>query len=812
VYREPNGELLILGPNALGSTFLLLVIGMMVVAAGAALLRTVKEELGREFKFDREIRIGTVVAVALFVFFTPPPYSVTVADDFHLGETLIPWQQLTVFGQRLYTDFVSVQGVLGLSYGAINEWLFAGTVATYPIAAFWMLAIANGVTAIAICRTIGSGWGLILAPITFTMLDRVLLVPLLFLLLASRWATSSAARWIAMFVTVAALHFLWIPSTGTAFALSGAVFFIAALFLVIQNARLGSFSKREVAHVIGAVALVAAIAPFLGGALSFVTENGSTNAVAYGVMIEANHLPPNFPRWFGDPFFDMLVWEGIRFGGWLVGAFGLLTIAALAGRTAVTQRLPQGNRIAAILILGIGGAAFAYALIPYSAGRIDGGGLSRSGCITLLLFGFFIPMVVALYKRSIGVFPLALTVLGLLLGVRFAYAPPTLGYLVERANQIVQIPGDAVNVTGSAQELPNLGGGYVTARTWDEITRLRQALAVYLKDGETYFDLTNRSAFYFFLGKRVPSPYSADYLAANGAIQNRIVERLERERPPVAWVGPVMRFDESPTAIRSYRVLRWFLESGYRYESAFGNQFLVRPDRLVGEGAAERLHEIESGLSRSDLAALPNAWGRNYSRLESRFVERAALGLLPPESGLLLRENNWLELRASRPQFRWAIPASAGMAEARPDYLLVELSRRGPQRRLRGELLWSERTADGSRPDRSTNNDQPSWTADGSRPGRSSNNDQPSWTADGSRPDRSTNNDQTTPVGGPPSEFKRGTGITFQVKPGVLLIPLGSQLRWHRDTEITDLRLELTGESVGSKLRIERATLLRLVR
>ncbi len=764
VLRDPSGTLILVEPNMWGKLLLFCGIAMLFVDAIQGFSQTIRRQITHR-GWDTQVRVSTAVALTAFLFYSPQPYSVTIFDDFHLGETLIPWQQLSVFGQGLYSDFVSVQGLLGISFGAANGLFFDNTVATYPIAAFWVLVIANCITSVLLCFTLGTGWALLLSPITFTTLDRVLLVPIMFLVLASPLVTKTPLRWLLTFCVVATLHFLWIPSAGTAviLALSPFAVFCGVRTLNIDSLRaLWRQNLRLRSLLIGVALLSLAIllGPYLLGALSFVAENGSTNTVAYGVAMDGHQMPLSFPRWFTSNFANIVAWEFVRFGGWLIGSLVLLAIAIRAVRlsTATTGKLlaelPSGEakRLVSPLIFGIGGALFAWALIPYSTGRIDAMHLSRSGSIAMLTFGFFIPVTIALFHKRYGVWPISLGVLGVCLGVRFAYAPPTVAALLPRAASIVTIPNDAVRVDGPATGFPNLGVGYIAADKWDGIIRLQGALNKYLKPGETYFDLTNRSAYYFFLGRRVPSPYSADYLAANGKIQSRILDRLARENPPVVWVGPSIRFDDSPASIRSYRLLRWFIERGYRYESADGLQFLVRPDRLLQSKLEEKIAEVLPTISKSDLAKLPIAWGRNFERLSDRFESRATLSLTPPESGLLRRESDWYELRSGSPRFTFSIP-SFGTSE-RPDYLLLQIGRRGPPNsKLKGELLW--------------------------------------------------HGDQST--------FIRGSGLQFDVKAGTLLIPLGSNLNWHRTENLKELRLEISGEMVGTKLKIERAELLRLV-
>ncbi|KAF6605690.1 hypothetical protein H6F38_32245, partial [Paenibacillus sp. EKM208P] len=94
------------------------------------------------------------------------------------------------------------------------------------------------------------------------------------------------------------------------------------------------------------------------------------------------------------------------------------------------------------------------------------------------------------------------------------------------------VPDNAVFVNGAKQGVPDVGEGYIAKDRWKEMLDFEMVISKILKKGETYADLTNRTLFYEITNKKVPTFYSADYLAANEEIQEKMIKSLDKEAPP----------------------------------------------------------------------------------------------------------------------------------------------------------------------------------------------------------------------------------------------------------------------------------------
>jgi hypothetical protein len=646
----------------------------------------------------------TVVAVACYLAFTPVVFSALVAgDDFHYGESLLPWQQVMELRQELYFGFVSIQWALGLLYGALNRVFFEGTAASFLHAyALWPLLV-TALNAVLLSRRLGTGWALALCVVAMPVTDRHYLVLPLLLVLASPSLLARPAAWLGAWAGLSVAHGFYNPSAGAAL---GVALLPVAGVLALRLARELPRSEagrrwRWVAGLAVGFVLLALVARPLYGLFLFLRENGSVNATAYGISLVQF---PFVPDWF--PSRDRLLWEGLRIGGWLLGA---VVLWALFCRARARADVPDGERESA-QVLNLGALAFLVLMVPYSMGRIDPGVLSRPGTLSMLSLGFLIPCALVLDARRAGHFLAVTVIVGALMGLRTvasAFEAPRLlmpaptplepARLLTRPLAPIPVPEGVALVEGRDLGLPNLGRLFAPADRLQDIQRFGHVLEALLEPGETYLDLTNRSANYYFLGRRVPAHYAADYTAVGYAVQRRVLGTLEREPPPLVWLGPGMRHDGGPASLRSYRVYRWLLTQGYRYHARDGFELLLRPDRYAARVAPGGDAKAEAdGLLRTFhapyLDAIPSSWGRSWERLAPRF-DAQGLSLEAPELLDVEQEpEGWLRASGVVPRLIWKLPRPVSGREF--DFLRLEFEcRDATDPWPRGLVLWASPTA-----------------------------------------------------------------------------------------------------------------------
>ncbi|WP_123042247.1 hypothetical protein [Cohnella candidum] len=534
-----------------------------------------------------------LIPIAVFIAFRIPQYTAFASDDFHLGEIMIAWQQIFGFHQQMYTDFVSVQGIGGMLYGAINDFLLNGTMETVTQSYAVFTALFVAVTAFLLSRTVGNMWALLISTFILPNTDRIYFVPIVLLVLANKKLLSRPMIWLQLWLVLSAVHSFFNPSVGMATSLASFPFAVVMVIKTIKEKWPSFYWNRHRVPFAGILILNAAAAvvlfkPFLG-LVGFLIDNGSLNTTAYGItFIRDKVVPDYFPHLFSSALLNKLLWETFRIGGLLLSFILFWYIGMREIRNQGTKW-----RLTPTLVMAISAGLLVITVMPYSMGRIDPASINRPGTITLMFFGAVLPVAFALLLKSKSN-RLWVIMAGLLLGMKYVFVYQPVPYIQAKAIENIYVPNEAKYVEGEKVGLPMLGHSYMENAKLEDILNFHSTLNGLLRQGETYYDLTDRSLYYYVANKRVPALYSADFLAANERIQSKVISKLEAEKPAVVWAGPSIRHDGGPSSLRSYRIYRWLLEQGYRYDSVNGLDFLLSPDRYreVFDKSLSQVNEI----------------------------------------------------------------------------------------------------------------------------------------------------------------------------------------------------------------------------
>ncbi len=708
------------------------------------------DKKARSTRLDSLVSPWALFSIGAYFHFHFPALSALSTDDFHLGEMILPWQQIATLGQAQYSGFVSIHGMWGLLLGAVDQYFYAGNIQTFlPAESMLRSLICGGIVAL-VARNLGTIWAFIVLPVALPHTDRLYFVVLGFLILASETLLATPLYWLLSYVALACAAILLIPGSGAAFSLS---LLPCALALALA-AVLPKFPKVDRRGVIFTVLLgvaIAALSSPLIGVIQFVKENGSTNTTAYSTLIFEHVLQvvPGIPHQFNDPLYNRLAWEVIRIGGWMLGVVTLFLLW-IRTRTSPWQRLTPASLLSISLIL------FLFLLFPYAMGRVDPPfSLSRVGALSFATLGIFIPIAYAATYKQIGSSPLPLFVIAISMGIPFARFHPLLSDLLNRPTLQLAVPPGFISADPAYARFPGLGDSIIPQDKAPAFVALDDELKRLLKPGETYFDFTNRSATYYILNYRVPSPYSATYLAVNEPIQRRVIERLEKELPPIALVYPDIRFDKASPSLRSYRVFRWFIDKGYKMVPVRTNWYLIRPDRLAEHPELRPLSNDDFAklMATPDLEGIPAAWGKSRSQLESRLQPSVQLETSTVD-GAMVGKGGWWKLKNRTVIFH--LKPNEILSGANNDYLILKLERMGDARprKFTGALSWR----------------------------------------------------------GKDEAFDPARQIKFRAPPGDLIIPAANDPRWLLNENIEEVTLEITGDDIGSWLKVSEARGMKLVR
>ncbi len=571
--------------------------------------------------------VTPVAVVSLMVFAHGPMVGLPTAerDYFHFGEQVLPWQQLRDFGSRPYVDFVPIHGLMAFARGGLNGAFFDGTAAHYAAADALLCGLATAAIAWGACRLLGPVAALVLLAVPLTSpampeLDRLFLLP------AGLFVMAAPATWRRPTRGLVA----WVVTCGVMVGYNAAVgpaFVVATAPVAAWGAwRAGWRRSLWVGAGCGGVVLAGAAVPVARGVavafVRFVVDNGWTNTVAHAMPWSAGADQRTPLTGIGS---SQLLWETVRLS-WMGVA---VVAAALAWRaTAAGGRARRG------LVPLATGTTLALAIaFPWTMGRIAPGVFSRPGAVSATAVGYLLPALLLLAvpaRRAAAAVLAAVVLIGLFESGSTTDLDPAVVSAKATARRVV--PADVAVVDGDTLGLPGVGRVVAPTPNWlADVAALRRGLDRLLRPGETYLDLTQQQALYFYLGLRVPVRY-VSYVAANGRLQAAEARQLAERPVPAVMIGPSAWFDELPDALRCYRLWR---DYALRYVPVRVGTFtfLVDPVRAAAFTGAPaprpgqrpvvteaRLQALDALVRPDDLHRLPMSWGRSWATLRSRFV------------------------------------------------------------------------------------------------------------------------------------------------------------------------------------------------
>ncbi len=457
------------------------------------------------------------VVVVLKLGNTHAPY--ISSDDYHFGEKLVGfWTYLQ--GSVPYISYLPPHGLIQDDLASsLSFVLYDGTAAAYSEAARLTFALLALVAYLSIYRFSNSP-GLAFVAIVQLLsgllfmggrLEWLFLVPF-----ACLWFDSALrdapARWLSIWLLTVPILILGAPPQGLLLAAaSGAIALQSASHLWVKAERRRLWGIGLSICLLLVAALLVPWLQMLFGALRYVFENGPLNQLAHGV--------PWKESW-GSGERSGLLFEAIRMS-WIAVPLASLVVIARNVREASSKATAIPPAVAILL--------FALLLVPYSMGRIDVGGVSRPGLAAIFGWTVLTPVLawphIRPSHRAFAVLLIALMSAALNFGV------PSVSAVVSSTSASIPI-GPLRD--GRSIGLKNLGSAVVQEDHWNRLSGLNALLEQKLSSGETYLDLTSRSAHYFYLSRVPPVQVTAPYNMVPLAQQERAIASLSENPPRVA--------------------------------------------------------------------------------------------------------------------------------------------------------------------------------------------------------------------------------------------------------------------------------------
>ena len=600
-------------------------LAVTLLVAAAAGVWAVWRRLGRRVptaSLRRAVAPAALIALAVYVRSPSAVLPGPSRDYFHFGEQVLPWEQLWDFHKRPYVDFVPIHGLMAFYKGGVNQLFFDGTAAHYVESDVLLDGTVAAATMAAACWLLGPVGALVLIPMPLVEFDRLYLLPVGLFLVAAMRTWRRPAWGLLAWVAVCGLEVAYNASIGPAFVVG------TAPVAVWGAARAGWRRSAAAAAVVVVLLSAAAAVPDVRatgvGFVRFVADNAWTNTAAHAVPWSAGAWQRDIQTGFGS---SQALWETVRLGWMGVAVVGL----AVAWRAMAGGRARPGAGL-----LGLSVALVLAITFPWTMGRIGGGAFSRPGSLSTTSVEYLLPalLLLAVPRRWAAL----AAVVAVMAAAAVQYGDATNvdpGQVIAKA-AAVRVADAGRRVDDGAQlGLPGLGRVFAPAAAPgypQDLAQLKRNLTRLLRPGETFLDLTEQQAIYFYLGLPVPVQYAA-YVAANGRLQRTEERQLAAHPVPAVMIGPAAWIDGVPPSVRCYRLWRdyalrdvtvrlgdfTFLVDPQR-AAAFGGQPVPPTDARPAPTEPE-LETLDTLMMPTDLQRLCVSWGRSWPTLRSEFAD-----------------------------------------------------------------------------------------------------------------------------------------------------------------------------------------------
>ncbi len=570
-----------------------------------------------------------LIALLLFVKSQAIATNAIPPDDYHWGEFLLPWWLLQSFHYIPFWDYEPARGLINYVPGLLAN-LFFGTSAFFGADFDWKTGIhANPLLLLpylnlgflVVSQTIGTlpaflAFLLMTSSNGTAEIDTIVTVCLCLwgnLFLKQQWS-----RWLAVWGVTGIALLLFAPGQAGLLLLSTSPLGAFALVQAIRKERRSLISLIGGSSLLlGLLLWLTPLGKMLFGALRYAVEQSSINSISYGIAWQRSRGT--------NPVLSYSLWEVMRASWILVGLLaGLLLFRAIVDKTWAVRRRYAVFAIPIVLLTVL--------FIPRVAGRIDPATLSRLGIASTWSICLLLPLVLitALPHRKAFSLIVVAVLGGMLSGL------PSAESLMSKPVRTIDA-SSLLLVKGSEVGFPLMGERVIIyPKQLKRLRQIKRVLQAALTPGETYLDLTNHGADYFYLGYPPPISTGAVYNLPHRNQQRRAIATLEAAPPPISLVSAQnISHDGGTLALRAHLIYRYVI-SHYVPVEIEGLIYMVRPDRL------ERLQPLLASSSTSgrpvspdlldqafltqDLQKLPRSWGQSFDSLQSELQSVQKIG------------------------------------------------------------------------------------------------------------------------------------------------------------------------------------------
>jgi hypothetical protein len=157
--------------------------------------------------------------------------------------------------------------------------------------------------------------------------------------------------------------------------------------------------------------------------------------------------------------------------------------------------------------------------------------------------------------------------------------------------------------------------------------RIREVMDAILAPGEPYYDLTNRTARYAYLGRPVPTAWTSPYYLDDETAQRRAARDIGALPVKLLLLKAYnIEHDGGSASLRAYWLYRFVIDNYIPFQVnefvfAVHRRFVSEPSvaKVLEAGADTDFVILESVFGAGNLRSVPISWGRSYATLAKEF-------------------------------------------------------------------------------------------------------------------------------------------------------------------------------------------------
>lgn len=562
------------------------------------------------WKKKKGIYLSSLVMIAVGLV-AGTPEGILSVDFFHNGEMSFPMQQLLSYGKLPYFDLDPIHGFCDYFYSLMNLVFFDGSYFSQSAASMAAGMVMAAFLAFVMGKCIKNSYAAFLL-IYFTMPYfvqkagvRYLLFFAAFFILFCAPVRKDSKKFLWWWILLCMVGIAWNVSIGSSMAVA---FLPEVLYRAVHDIwpelkQWKAWKKKDKQNFLLAygVLIIGGICylPWFLQILRFLRENAGTTLYVNGTPV------------FGDSF------SLVQTFAFLIPYVITLIYACCGSKKGKMALL---SMFSCLLVISN------YACVRYDEG---------ARLAVLAVFFMVLYLGSLLLDSDVRVdkklqWSLVVLCIGMIGYLTYDYLPDfgqTMTAEEVSAYEEIEIMGEEtedpiVYVSGDSVGMPALGTGFIQGTTLNSLKNIMTVLEAE-QVGDSYLDLTNKISHYVIFDKESVLPFTSAYNVSNRKMQEKAIEIVQRERPHLILIAPLIQFDLAPVSLRSMEFYTELMDMGYQpyvYEDVI---YLLDGDAKL-EQAADGRRSLGLAYHKEYLGMLPFIWGESLENSpETMGLEKA---------------------------------------------------------------------------------------------------------------------------------------------------------------------------------------------